>query len=119
MSIRDPAELARIQQDEIAAETGFDQPYFDDDGRPLEDVTKREPEVVKKRRKPGAGAPLGCIHKDRKDGVKMTLIMARDCYEYAQFLVENGNAMSLTEAVEVCIRGDREAQRIPEKEKNQ
>lgn len=105
----DEAERARAQQDEIAAETGFDDPHFDDDGRPLTDPTSAEPEVKRPR-----GFPLGQKRPERaKDHVRMDLRLATDCYEYLQFLVANGNADSLTAALETCIRGDRAAQRVP------
>lgn len=46
-----------------------------------------------------------------KDHVRLNVRLARDCYEYLQFLVENGNVLGLTAGIEMCIRGDREAQR--------
>ena len=109
----DEAARARAQQDEIAAETGYDDPSHDDDGRPLEDVTRREPEVKRPR-----GFPKGQKRPERaKAHVRMDLRLATDCYQYLRFLVENGNALSLTEAVELCISGDRAAQAVPRQPK--
>lgn len=106
------AERARQQQDEIAAETGFDDPHFDDDGRPLEYPTKADPET-----KRGRGFPLGQKRPERDKGpyTQVRLSLADDCLEYLRFLKENGNAGSITAAVEMCIRGDRAAQRVPAK----
>lgn len=103
--------LSELSQDEIAEEFGWDNPAFDDDGRELEDVTKREPEVKRHR-----GFPKGQKRPERaKDHVRMDVKLATDCYEHLQFLVANGNADSLTAALEMCVRGDRAAQRLPAK----
>jgi hypothetical protein len=84
-----------------------DHPMFDDPGG---EVSEPPPPEVKR----GRGRPVGTTSPRKKDHVDLHVRLATDCYQWLEFIKNNGDAFTITEVLEQLIRSDMAAHKPPE-----